>query len=117
MLRYATRNKEQEQMDRLTVTVPEAAKLLGVSRMTAYAAVREGAIPSLKIGRRVLVPRAALERLLNGAGAPPKRRRGDGDPNASGHRDPASGSRRMRRRAPKEERRLARDQAALRVLL
>lgn len=51
-------------MERLTVTVPEAAKLLGVSRMTAYAAVREGAIPSLRIGRRVLVPKVALDRLL-----------------------------------------------------
>jgi excisionase family DNA binding protein len=51
-------------VQRLTVTVPEAAQLLGVSRMTAYAAVREGSIPSLRIGRRVLVPRVALERLL-----------------------------------------------------
>ena len=46
------------------VTVPEAAQLLGVSRMTAYSAVREGSIPSVRIGRRLLVPRAALERLL-----------------------------------------------------
>ena len=51
-------------MQRLTVTVPEAAQLLGVSRMTAYAAVREGSIPSLRIGRRILVPRGALDRLL-----------------------------------------------------
>ena len=49
---------------RLTVSVPEAARLLGVSRMTAYSAIREGVIPSLRIGRRVLVPRAALDRLL-----------------------------------------------------
>lgn len=51
-------------MEKLTLTVPETARLLGVSRMTAYTAVREGAIPSLRIGRRVLIPRAALERLL-----------------------------------------------------
>jgi excisionase family DNA binding protein len=56
-------------MDKLTVSVPEAAQLLGVSRMTAYAAVRDGAIPSLRIGRRLLVPRAALERLLDRAGS------------------------------------------------
>jgi excisionase family DNA binding protein len=56
-------------MEKLTVTVPEAAKLLGVSRMTAYTAVRDGTIPSLRIGRRLLVPRAALERLLDGAGS------------------------------------------------
>ena len=51
-------------MEKLTISVPEAAQLLGVSRMTAYSAVREGTIPSLRIGRRVLVPRVALERLL-----------------------------------------------------
>jgi excisionase family DNA binding protein len=51
-------------MKKLTISVPEAAQLLGVSRMTAYSAVREGTIPSLRIGRRVLVPRVALERLL-----------------------------------------------------
>jgi excisionase family DNA binding protein len=36
--------------------------------MSAYAAVREGTIPSLRIGRRVLVPRIALDRLLMQAG-------------------------------------------------
>jgi excisionase family DNA binding protein len=56
-------------VERLTVSVPEAARLLGVSRMTAYSAVREGTIPSLRIGRRVLVPRAALDQLL-GQGDP-----------------------------------------------
>jgi excisionase family DNA binding protein len=54
-------------MAKLTATVPETAQLLGVSRMTAYAAVRAGVIPSIRIGRRVLVPRAALDRLLGGA--------------------------------------------------
>ena len=53
----------------LTLTVPEAARLLGISRMTAYTAVRERTIPSLRIGRRVLVPRAALYRLLAQADA------------------------------------------------
>jgi excisionase family DNA binding protein len=54
-------------MAKLTATVDETARLLGVSRMTAYAAVRAGAIPSIRIGRRVLVPRVALDRLLSGA--------------------------------------------------
>jgi excisionase family DNA binding protein len=56
-------------LERLTLSVPEAARLLGVSRMSAYSAVREGTIPSIRIGRRVLVPRAALDRLLDGAGS------------------------------------------------
>jgi excisionase family DNA binding protein len=59
--------RRQISITKLTLTVPEAAGLLGISRMSAYTAVREGTIPSLKIGRRVLVPRAALDRLLDQA--------------------------------------------------
>jgi excisionase family DNA binding protein len=51
--------------DRLTLTVPEVAALLGVSRNAAYEAVAVGQIPSIRIGRRLLVPRVALERLLD----------------------------------------------------
>jgi len=47
-----------------TVTVPVAAKLLGVSRPTAYEAVAAGTIPAVRIGRRLVVPVAALRRLL-----------------------------------------------------
>ena len=57
--------------ERLTLTVEEAAAVLGISRAFAYEAVRRGEIPSIRIGRRVLVPRAALERLLQGNTAPP----------------------------------------------
>lgn len=46
------------------MTVEEAAVRLGVSRASAYQAAREGSIPTLKIGRRLVVPRAALARLL-----------------------------------------------------
>lgn len=54
---------------RLTLTVEEAAGILGISRAFAYEAVRRGEIPSIRIGRRVLVPRVALDRLVNGSGA------------------------------------------------
>ena len=49
---------------RLTMTVNEAARLLGISRGLAYEMVRTGKIPSIRFGKRVLVPRQALERLL-----------------------------------------------------
>jgi excisionase family DNA binding protein len=49
---------------KLTYTVPEAAALLGISRSTAYECVRRGEIPSLTLGRRVLISRSQLERLL-----------------------------------------------------
>jgi excisionase family DNA binding protein len=57
------------QADRLVLTVEEAATLLGISRAFAYEAVNRGEIPSIRIGRRILVPKAALQRLL-GASQP-----------------------------------------------
>jgi excisionase family DNA binding protein len=55
---------------RLTLDVPAAGKLLGLSREAAYDAVRRGEIPTIRIGRRLLVPRARLMRLLDGEGLP-----------------------------------------------
>ena len=53
--------------DRLTLTVEEAAATLGISRASAYEAVRRGEVPAIRIGRRILVPRIALDRLLGAA--------------------------------------------------
>ncbi len=50
--------------DILVWTIPEAAKKLGIGRNTAYEAARRGQIPTIKIGKRLLVPREALERKL-----------------------------------------------------
>ena len=55
---------------KLTVTVTEAAEILGIGRNTAYEAVRRGEIPTIRIGKRILVPVAALERLLDGSSDP-----------------------------------------------
>jgi len=49
---------------RLTLTVNEAAKMLGISRGLAYEMVKTGKIPSVHFGKRILVPRRALEKLL-----------------------------------------------------
>ena len=54
--------------EKLTFTVLETAQMLGLSRMSAYQGVERGEIPHIKVGKRILVPRIALERLLNGAG-------------------------------------------------
>ena len=56
---------------RLTLTVEEAAALLGISRNSAYEAVRRGEIPSVRIGGRIVIPR---HRFLDWLGA------GDDDP-------------------------------------
>ena len=57
-----------DKSERLTVTVEEAADLLGIGRSSAYMAVKDGSIPSIRIGGRILVPRAALERMLGEVG-------------------------------------------------
>ncbi|HKY16334.1 MAG TPA: helix-turn-helix domain-containing protein [Microthrixaceae bacterium] len=51
-------------MTRQTLSVPEAAELLGISRAHAYDCVRSGEIPSITLGRRVVIPRRAIEELL-----------------------------------------------------
>ena len=52
-------------MERKTCTVSEAAELLGLSRATAYSAAKSGELPTIRIGRRLLVPITALDRLLS----------------------------------------------------
>jgi excisionase family DNA binding protein len=69
------KNKLQEvgSMEPLTLTIQEAARALGITRNTAYAAARDGDLPTIRIRNRILVPKAALERLLDSAGKmPPK---------------------------------------------
>ena len=56
----------------LTMTVPEAGAKLGLSRNAAYEAVARREIPSLKFGRRIVVPVAAFNRMLEAQGQPEK---------------------------------------------
>ena len=58
-------------MEQLTITIEEAARALGVTRNSAYQAAHAGELPVVKIGRRLLVPKAALNRLLEGSGQKP----------------------------------------------
>jgi excisionase family DNA binding protein len=51
-----------------TTTIIAAAKRLQIGRNQAYEAARNGQIPVIRIGRRLLVPTAALDRLLRGEG-------------------------------------------------
>lgn len=52
---------EADPVRRATLTVPEAAQLLGVGRNTLWALVRRGDIPSVRIGARRVIPRDALD--------------------------------------------------------
>ncbi|MDX6197893.1 MAG: Helix-turn-helix domain [Actinomycetota bacterium] len=49
----------------VVLTVDEVAAVLRISRGLAFAAVRAGTIPHVRIGRRILVPRTALDALLD----------------------------------------------------
>jgi excisionase family DNA binding protein len=51
---------------RSTFTVEEAGEICGISRPSAYAAAKNGTLPTVRIGRRCIVPRHALEHLLLG---------------------------------------------------
>lgn len=48
----------------LTITVEDAARLLGISRNSAFRAVRSGELPAIRIGRRLLVPRDRVVAML-----------------------------------------------------
>jgi len=53
-----------EDGERLTLTVKETQIILGLSRSLVYQAIETGEIPSVRVGRRILIPKAALYRLL-----------------------------------------------------
>lgn len=53
-------------IERLTVTVAQAAVMLGISRTSAYQRVRRGEIPTVRLGRRLVVPKARLLAMLEG---------------------------------------------------
>lgn len=53
--------------DALVLTPIETAKLLRIGRGTVYEQIRLGVIPSIRMGRRILIPKAALGKMLEGA--------------------------------------------------
>lgn len=53
--------------ERLTYTIPEVAKLLGVNKIAAYKLAKRRDFPAITIGKRIVVPRAALEEWLKKA--------------------------------------------------
>jgi excisionase family DNA binding protein len=53
-------------VDVATISVSEAARVLRISRNLAYELVARGEIPALRLGRRIVIPRAQLDRLLAG---------------------------------------------------
>ncbi len=50
---------------------PTAAAALGISKSSAYEAARSGELPTIRVGKRLLVPTAALRRMLQLDGGSP----------------------------------------------
>ncbi len=50
---------------RLCISVPQAGHMLGISRGLAYRMAREGAIPTLRFGKRMVVPKWVVERMIS----------------------------------------------------
>ena len=55
-------------MRREVLTVSEVAKTLGIGRNSAYELIRQHKLPALRLGRRIVIPRVALQRFLDQAG-------------------------------------------------
>jgi excisionase family DNA binding protein len=51
--------------DRASFTIRETAEILGISPWTAWDAAKKGELPVIRIGRRKIVPRVHLEKLMN----------------------------------------------------
>ena len=66
---YAAPVGDRVVTERLTLTVDETAKILGVGRGSLYKAIRAEEFPALRLGRRILVARSTLERVLEGSSA------------------------------------------------
>lgn len=49
---------------RLTLSIEETGRILGISRGAAYAYAKAGTIPTIRLGKRRLVPKAAIDRML-----------------------------------------------------
>ena len=56
-----------DERNSLTLTIPEAARMLGISISKTYEAARLGQLPAIKVGTRVLVSRRRLEELIDGS--------------------------------------------------
>jgi excisionase family DNA binding protein len=70
------------QLEKKVVTVEEAGRLLGIGRSASYLAVKRGDIPVIRLGRRIVVPIKALDRLLE-EGEPSGMHRSENDGKAA----------------------------------
>ena len=70
MSEKAVKPRERSSKENRTAyeSVDELAREIGISRHAAYSALRSGVIPNIKIGKRFVLPRAAIAEWLRTAG-------------------------------------------------
>ncbi len=54
------------QEELLVYSVPEVARMLGLSRNSAYEAARRGDFPVIRVGKLLRIPKAAFDKMLQG---------------------------------------------------
>ncbi|MGG4498443.1 helix-turn-helix domain-containing protein [Brevibacillus reuszeri] len=55
-------------MERTLLTLPEVAKILGISKERSYAISRDGLLPTIRIGRQIRVDQEQLDDWINNGG-------------------------------------------------
>jgi excisionase family DNA binding protein len=60
-MRKAAPGSQKRQASTATYSVDDLARILGISRNGAYAALRAGMIPHIRIGKRFVIPKAAVD--------------------------------------------------------
>lgn len=56
--------RKRKPSERKTFDVPEVAQQLGTNKDRVYREVKEGRLPHLRFGKRIVIPASALERYL-----------------------------------------------------
>jgi excisionase family DNA binding protein len=67
MAKRGSRKAHLKQDKPETLSVPEAGRIVGLGKNASYDAAHRGQLPTLQFGRKLRVPRAALERMLGKA--------------------------------------------------
>lgn len=60
-----TKQKQAEQSDKGVYTVAETAQFLGINLIKTYDLCRAKGFPAVRIGKRIVVPKKALDRWLD----------------------------------------------------
>jgi excisionase family DNA binding protein len=60
------RDAAAREQQRRTISIEEAGLALGIGRSSAYAYAKSGALPVVKVGKRMRIHKAKFEQLLEG---------------------------------------------------